>query len=71
MMKCPVCSETLALRERRAAPVVCGYCSLIVLRSMTAETLGELRRQRDDSPVFDADRSFALPPEWRHFRGVI
>jgi hypothetical protein len=42
-----------------------------MLRNLTAETLRELGRQRYDVPVFDADRSFALPPEWRHFRGVL
>ena len=71
MMRCPVCSEALSLHEQCATPVVCRYCSQIMLRNMTAETLGELGRQRDDSPIFDADRSFALPPEWRQFRGVL
>jgi hypothetical protein len=71
MMRCPVCSEALVLRDERAAPVICGYCSQIMLRNMTSETLGELGRQRDDAPRIETERSLPFPEEWREFRGVL
>jgi hypothetical protein len=42
-----------------------------MLRNMTSETLVDLKRQRDDAPVREHDRSFVLSAEWREFRGVL